>query len=58
MSDTTKMKCPSCGATMNHHAVKIEYDADEPINNVFEGVLKNVHTCPKCGDVEMTSATD
>jgi len=56
MSDTTKIKCPDCGATMNHHAVKIEYGTDEPINSVFEGVLKDVHTCPECGAVEMTLA--
>lgn len=56
MTDTTKMNCPRCGSAMNHHAVKIEYDTEEPPNLVFEGVLKNVHTCPHCGDVEMTIA--
>ena len=56
MTDTTKMNCPQCGSAMNHHAVKIDYDTEEPPNPVFEGVLKNVHTCPRCGDVEMTIA--
>jgi ribosomal protein S27AE len=52
----SSITCPECGATMNHHAVKIEYDSDEPTNTDFGGVLKNVYTCPKCGDVEMTAA--
>lgn len=56
MTDTTKMNCPACGSAMNHHAVKIEYDTEEPPNPVFEGVLKNVHTCPGCGGVEVTRA--
>jgi ribosomal protein S27AE len=56
MADTNKLTCPVCGAAMNHHAVKIEYDSDEPASLDFEGVLKNVHTCPECGDVEMTTA--
>jgi predicted RNA-binding Zn-ribbon protein involved in translation (DUF1610 family) len=56
MTDSAKIKCPECGAAMNHHAVKLEYDSDEPADPVFEGVVKNVHTCPHCGDVEMISA--
>lgn len=55
MAETGKLVCPHCGATMNHHAVKIEY-AEEPPNQIFDGVLKNVHTCPECGTVEMTTA--
>jgi ribosomal protein S27AE len=57
MPQPTKINCPKCGAEMNHHAVKIEYGTDQPANSVFEGVLKNVHTCPRCGAVEMTIAT-
>ena len=56
MPETSRINCPACGATMNHHAVKIEYGSDEPTNIEFDGVLMNVHTCPKCGDVEMTAA--
>ena len=41
---------------MNHHAVKIEYGSEEPPNPEFEGVLKDVHTCPHCGAIEMTNA--
>lgn len=56
MTDTSKIDCPHCSAAMNHHAVKLEYDSDEPADSVFEGVLKNVYTCAKCGAVEMTPA--
>ena len=56
MTDTFKLNCPHCAAIMNHHAVKIDYGAEEPVNQVFEGVLKNVHTCPECGTIEMTNA--
>jgi uncharacterized Zn finger protein len=56
MTDTSKIKCPDCSAAMNHHAVKLEYDSDEPGDPVFEGVVKNVHTCPDCGAVEMITA--
>lgn len=38
---------------MNHHADKIDYAAEgEPIDTTVGGVLKEIHTCPKCGDVE------
>ena len=50
------INCPECGAKMNHHAVKIEYISDGPVNQDFEGALKNIHTCPECGAVEMTDA--
>jgi predicted RNA-binding Zn-ribbon protein involved in translation (DUF1610 family) len=52
----TRINCPACGATMNHHAVKIEYGSDQPTSLEFDGVLMNVHTCPECGAVEMTVA--
>ena len=28
--DRPKMICPDCGANMNHHAMKIDYSADDP----------------------------
>ncbi|MDQ3908619.1 MAG: hypothetical protein M3268_09795 [Acidobacteriota bacterium] len=47
------MKCPECGAQMNHHADKVDYNAalDEPelIDPDFGGVLEEAHTCPACG---------
>ena len=52
-----KMKCPACGAEMNHHAEKIDYTSSlsEPdaIDPEFGGVLEEVYTCPKCGDIEL-----
>jgi predicted RNA-binding Zn-ribbon protein involved in translation (DUF1610 family) len=50
-----KLLCPDCGAEMNHHAMKIDYDIDDSaiVDPVFGGVLKEVHTCPKCGRIEL-----
>ena len=50
----TPIICRKCGATMNHHAMKIDYSVDEPSNDpAFDGALREVHTCPHCGDVEL-----
>ena len=50
MTTATKMRCPKCGADMNHHANKVDYSAghDDPgsIDPVFNGVLQEVHQCP------------
>ena len=51
MADEGKMRCPGCGAEMNHHADKLVYDeapgdgadADEG------GRILEAHTCPACG---------
>jgi predicted RNA-binding Zn-ribbon protein involved in translation (DUF1610 family) len=53
-----KLICPDCGAKMNHHAMKIDYDIDDPalIDPVFGGVLKEAHTCPVCGRTELVPA--
>ena len=50
-----KMICPDCGAEMNHHAMKIAYSIDDPklVDAVFDGVMKEVHTCPECGRTQM-----
>lgn len=56
MAETSKINCPHCSAVMNHHAVKLVSDLEEPADPVYEGVVKNFHTCPECGDVEMTPA--
>ena len=36
-----KMICAKCGAEMNHHADKVDYDADDAlsIDPAFDGVL-------------------
>ena len=51
-----KMNCPNCGAEMNHHAMKVDYSedfADEADMVVYGGLLKEVHTCPHCGHIEL-----
>jgi len=49
------MICPKCGAEMNRHAMKIDYSIDDSksVEAVFGGALKEVHTCPECGHLEM-----
>ena len=54
------MICPRCRTEMNHHADKIDYTAAfseaEPMETEPRGVWKEIHTCPKCGDVETQTA--
>jgi ribosomal protein S27AE len=56
------MTCPVCASKMNHHADKLDYTAElsgeEPIDAALGGVLKEVHTCPKCAAVEMQRAKE
>jgi predicted RNA-binding Zn-ribbon protein involved in translation (DUF1610 family) len=60
MAEKTRMRCPKCGAEMNHHADKIDYAAglDQPqaADPILGGVLQEVHTCPNCGNVELRRA--
>jgi hypothetical protein len=56
MTDTGKMKCPDCGADMNHHAEKVDYSV-EPGNEDFGGALQEVHCCPGCGNTVMRIAS-
>ncbi|HSE24816.1 MAG TPA: CpXC domain-containing protein [Pyrinomonadaceae bacterium] len=54
MSHKLKIKCPKCGAEMNHHAMKIDYGDDTKIiDPVFDGALKEAHCCPNCGHLEL-----
>lgn len=49
MSEADKMKCPDCGAEMNHHADKLVYDS-APGEDVNEGgFILEAHACPGCG---------
>ena len=50
MPETDVLKCPDCGAEMNHHADKLDYGAaaDES-PETGEGVVIEAHTCPACG---------
>ncbi len=53
MSATTKMICPRCRVEMNHHCDKLVYAADPQeaanVDPVLGGLIKEFHTCPKCG---------
>jgi hypothetical protein len=41
---------------MNHHADKLEYLDATPdratVNQELGGIVKEVHTCPGCGNIE------
>jgi ribosomal protein S27AE len=49
MPETDKMKCPDCGAEMNHHADKLVYEAAPGEESDEGGVILESHTCPGCG---------
>jgi ribosomal protein S27AE len=49
MTETDKMKCPDCGAEMNHHADKLVYDAAPGEETDEGGRILESHTCPNCG---------
>ena len=55
MPETSRIICPRCGAEMNHHAEKLNTAAtlDEPeeMDPDLEGVLEEIHTCPRCGTI-------
>jgi predicted RNA-binding Zn-ribbon protein involved in translation (DUF1610 family) len=59
MAHTNKMICPKCGAEMNHHAIKIDYEVNDPalLDEAFGGIPKEVHACPQCGTTELRDAT-
>ena len=49
------MRCPSCGAKMNHHADKLVQPtgpADEvSVDPTLGGIVEEVYACPACGRV-------
>jgi NMD protein affecting ribosome stability and mRNA decay len=51
MTEADKMKCPDCGAEMNHHADKLVYDAapDEVTDAGEGGRILEAHACHVCG---------
>jgi ribosomal protein S27AE len=52
MPETDKMKCPDCGAEMNHHADKLVYEEASEDTGRWEtdgGRILEAHTCPACG---------
>ena len=62
MATATRLRCPKCGAEMNHHANKVDYsaghEAPEAVDPDFSGVLQEVHQCPGCGNVELRPARE
>jgi predicted RNA-binding Zn-ribbon protein involved in translation (DUF1610 family) len=59
MTQADKMICAACGAEMNHHATKVDYGFDDQtvVDPVFGGVLNEAYTCPKCGHIELITAS-
>jgi ribosomal protein S27AE len=62
MPANKKIICPDCGVEMNQHAEKVNYatalagrDAVEPD---LGGLIKEVHTCPQCGQTLMQRANE
>ena len=57
-----KMRCPGCGAEMNHHGDKLVYAADaDGHRNIDLGLGESVeefHSCPKCGAAASRLAGD
>ena len=47
------MRCPKCGAEMNHHAEKVLQAADPAeewsVDPALGGVVEAMHSCPACG---------
>jgi hypothetical protein len=52
------MICPACGIPMNHHADKLEYTESGATDTGLGGIVKEVHTCPGCGNVETCVADE
>jgi ribosomal protein S27AE len=61
MGRTKKIRCPMCGALMNHHADKLvtvtDGDSVAAFDPVLNGVIQQTHTCPVCANVEFRVQT-
>ena len=46
--DKPKLICPHCGLEMNQHAMKVDYNVEDPalIDPAYGGVVEEVHECP------------
>lgn len=51
MPTREKMKCPRCGADMNHHADKVlpSESAETALDDAFVANVVEFHACPACG---------
>ena len=43
---------------MNHHADKLDYSPSGAAEPGMGGIVKQVHTCTRCGNVEMRVADE
>ena len=52
----TPMRCPKCGATMNHQADKLVHPLTAAegalMTSAIDGVIEKVFACPECGRIE------
>ena len=57
MPSTNRLRCPGCGAEMNHHANKVDYsaghDVPDAVDPAFGGEVQEVHQCAACGNIEL-----
>lgn len=45
-----KIKCPRCGAEMNHHADKLlASDSELSSKSELRSTVMEMHSCPACG---------
>jgi hypothetical protein len=43
---------------MNHHADKLDYSESGSAGPGLGGIVKEVYSCPRCGDVELQTADE
>jgi ribosomal protein S27AE len=44
------MKCPRCGAEMNHHADKLlAWESELSSKGLLASTVIELHSCPSCG---------
>ena len=57
----TSMRCPRCGAEMNHQADKLVHPVSQEeaarITPALDGVIEQVFACPNCGRIESRRET-
>jgi uncharacterized protein with PIN domain len=54
------MRCPRCGAEMNHQADKLVHpttrEEAERITEAMDGVIEEIYACPACGRIDSRRA--
>ena len=57
----TSMRCPRCGAEMNHQADKLVHPVTQEeaarITPALDGIIEQVFACPNCGRIESRRET-